>query len=278
AAVAASVLIGTANQVREQAQSTGNQAINNVASGFIVHDVVGTVDKEENKIDEIVIYLRLAAGSPRINMANVMITLVSGDVNQVMNMHPGESIDGWRYEDKKCEVADINHLKVETETGYLMYAPGEGSEYVYYPTDNGVLERVQLDNEYYGDDGKLNWETEEPNVEFTAYSEGDGGTAATLKAGEDEFSLYVLTDIQNDSVKNSYFTERVQATDAEIPWRSSNYVVAQGDLIAVHVVIDGNESISFTQAGSIKIMPAYGQMNQINFETPESFSTKFVSL
>ena len=43
AAVAASVLISTANTVREQAQSTGDQAINNVASGFIVQDVVGTV-------------------------------------------------------------------------------------------------------------------------------------------------------------------------------------------------------------------------------------------
>ncbi len=43
AAVAASVLISTANSVREQAQNTGEQAIQNVASGFITYDVVGTV-------------------------------------------------------------------------------------------------------------------------------------------------------------------------------------------------------------------------------------------
>ncbi len=46
AAVAASVLISTANTVREQAQNTGDQAINNVASGFVVQDVTGTVDDD----------------------------------------------------------------------------------------------------------------------------------------------------------------------------------------------------------------------------------------
>ena len=35
AAVAASVLISTSNTVREQAQTTGEQAINNIASGFL---------------------------------------------------------------------------------------------------------------------------------------------------------------------------------------------------------------------------------------------------
>jgi flagellin FlaB len=41
AAVAASVLISTANTVREQAQQTGDQAINGVATGFLVQDVIG---------------------------------------------------------------------------------------------------------------------------------------------------------------------------------------------------------------------------------------------
>ena len=180
AAVAASVLIGTANQVREQAQSTGDQAINNVASGFIVQDVVGTVDTEDDgdgkydKVETITLYLRLAAGSPRINMANVMITVVSGNVNQVMSM--AASADGTHYE-----------------------------------------------------------------------------------------------------------AERTQAADLSVPWSSSNYVVAQGDLIKVTIDIDktasgGTAKIGFSQSGVIKIMPAYGQMNQVDFKTPESFSTGFVSL
>ena len=174
AAVAASVLIGTANQVREQAQSTGDQAINNVASGFIVQDVVGTVSSDRTEVEEVVVYLRLAAGSPRINMANVMITVVSGNVNQVMSM--AASADGTHYE-----------------------------------------------------------------------------------------------------------AERTQAADLSVPWSSSNYVVAQGDLIKVTIDIDktasgGTAKIGFSQSGVIKIMPAYGQMNQVDFKTPESFSTGFVSL
>ena len=82
AATAASVLISTANQVREQAQATGDQAINNVASGFIVQDVVAQVNQTTgNAIDNLTIYMRLSAGSPSINLDNVVLTLVSGDLN-----------------------------------------------------------------------------------------------------------------------------------------------------------------------------------------------------
>ena len=58
AAVAASVLISTANKVSEQAQNTGDQAINNVASGFVVQDVTGQVladkirDQEPDRTDK----------------------------------------------------------------------------------------------------------------------------------------------------------------------------------------------------------------------------------
>ena len=87
AAVAASVLISTANTVREQAQSTGDQAINNVASGFIVQDVIGQVDAGTyQEINNITIYLRLAAGSPQINMNNVMISLLSDTTNLYQSM------------------------------------------------------------------------------------------------------------------------------------------------------------------------------------------------
>ena len=87
AAVAASVLISTANQVREQAASTGDQAINNVASGFSVQDVVAQVNQSTRaSIDNVTLYIRLAAGSPAINLNNVVITFVSGDLNMFLNM------------------------------------------------------------------------------------------------------------------------------------------------------------------------------------------------
>jgi flagellin FlaB len=78
AAVAASVLISTANSVREQAQNTGEQAIQNVASGFITYDVVGTVSPTFDTLDQVDVYMRLAAGSPSINMDNVVISVTDG--------------------------------------------------------------------------------------------------------------------------------------------------------------------------------------------------------
>jgi flagellin FlaB len=86
AAVAASVLISTANQVREQAQSTANQSLNNVASGFIAQDVVGTTNADRSQINSVTVYLRLAAGSPAINMDNVVITVVNGANSQFLTM------------------------------------------------------------------------------------------------------------------------------------------------------------------------------------------------
>jgi flagellin FlaB len=75
AAVAAAVLISTANQVREQATSTGDQAINNVASGFIKESVVAHV-AADNLIDTIDIRLRLAAGSPNVYIKNCVVKVI----------------------------------------------------------------------------------------------------------------------------------------------------------------------------------------------------------
>ena len=84
AAVAASVLIGTANKVREQAQNTGDQAINNVASGFLVQDVTGTVNAAFTNITSLTIQMRLQAGSPSINMDQVTIRYVSGTTSEML--------------------------------------------------------------------------------------------------------------------------------------------------------------------------------------------------
>ena len=84
AAVAASVLISTANKVREQAQNTGDQAINNVASGFVVQDVTGTVNAGNTSITDLTIQMRLQAGSPMMNMDLVSIQFVSGSVNNML--------------------------------------------------------------------------------------------------------------------------------------------------------------------------------------------------
>ena len=91
AAVAASVLISTANKVREQAQNTGDQAINNVASGFVVQDVTGTVNAGYTQITSLSIQMRLQAGSPSVNMDLVSIQFVSGGTNSMLKFHEGSA-------------------------------------------------------------------------------------------------------------------------------------------------------------------------------------------
>lgn len=90
-AVAASVLIGTANKVREQAQNTGNQAINNVASGFVVQDVTGTVKSDFTVITDLTVQMRLQAGSPSINMDLVSIQFISGSDNKMLTFVAGSA-------------------------------------------------------------------------------------------------------------------------------------------------------------------------------------------
>jgi len=91
AAVAASVLISTANKVREQAQNTGDQAINNVASGFVVQDVTGTVDPTFAHMTDLTIQMRLQAGSPNMNMDLVSIQFVSGTTNDMLSFVAGSA-------------------------------------------------------------------------------------------------------------------------------------------------------------------------------------------
>ena len=76
AAVAASVLISTANTVREQATQTGNDAITGVASGFDIKHVKGTVSG--NKITSMDVYVQLQAGSPALVLDDVILSVTAG--------------------------------------------------------------------------------------------------------------------------------------------------------------------------------------------------------
>jgi archaeal flagellin FlaB len=95
AAVAASVLISTANTVREQAQATGEQAINNVASGFVVQDVVGLVGTDKLEITETYLFIRLAAGSPEINLDNVMIEITTPTLTKIVSFAIVDGTNDW---------------------------------------------------------------------------------------------------------------------------------------------------------------------------------------
>ncbi len=89
AAVAATVLIQTAYQLQQQAEETGNIAIQDVATGFKVIHIGGQVDRTTNpanpKIKIIEIKVALIAGSPAIDLDNVLIEISDGNNDYTLN-------------------------------------------------------------------------------------------------------------------------------------------------------------------------------------------------
>lgn len=73
AAVAASVLVQTAYKLQQQAESTGDEALAEVATGFRVLSVWGMTDAASAVIDTVFMKVTLTAGSPGINLANTVI-------------------------------------------------------------------------------------------------------------------------------------------------------------------------------------------------------------
>ena len=75
AAVAAGVLVQTAYKLQQQAESTGDEAIADVATGFKVLASWGTTDANA-VIDNIYLKIALTAGSPGVNLANTTIEVI----------------------------------------------------------------------------------------------------------------------------------------------------------------------------------------------------------
>ena len=74
-AAAASVLINTANQMREQAKSTGDEAIEGVSTEVQVLSKEGIVDNTHNELDQLILYVTPEAGSSLISLEELTIEL-----------------------------------------------------------------------------------------------------------------------------------------------------------------------------------------------------------
>ncbi len=115
AAVAASVLIDTANKLQQQAEQTGDQAIREVSTAFTVKDVYGvdggTYGDENGKIDTLYMKIGLAAGAPAQDMDQTIIQLKNDTAEA--NLQNGSSAGSSDYTiDQVIEQSD-------PEDGYL---------------------------------------------------------------------------------------------------------------------------------------------------------------
>ena len=79
AAIAASVIIQTSEQLQQRAQSVGSQTIREVSSGLMIEDIVGYTNEEKTKIEYMVIAIRPRAGSKDIDLS--MLTLSMSNSN-----------------------------------------------------------------------------------------------------------------------------------------------------------------------------------------------------
>ncbi len=85
AAVAATVLIQTAYQLQQQAEETGNIAIQDVATGFKIIHIGGIVNLTTPAVETIEIKVGLLAGSPAIDLDNVLIEITDGTTDVTLN-------------------------------------------------------------------------------------------------------------------------------------------------------------------------------------------------
>jgi len=92
AAVAAGVLVQTAYKLQSQAETTGNEAIQEVATGLKVVAAWGEVTDSE--ILTLHIKVSLQAGSPQINLVNVTIEVNNGDYELTLDHTDAGDADG----------------------------------------------------------------------------------------------------------------------------------------------------------------------------------------
>lgn len=81
AAVAAGVLVQTAYVLQQQAETTGDQALMEVATGFRVLAAFGMTDLTVPEVTDLYVKVSLAAGSPVINLEHVIIEITNGEVD-----------------------------------------------------------------------------------------------------------------------------------------------------------------------------------------------------
>jgi flagellin FlaB len=105
AAVAAAVLVSTAYLVQQQAQDTGEKAIDDVATGLKIECIYG--DRSggpggtlQPRICNLTIKVRLEAGSPAINLSDVTVQISDGSKHYTLNYTWGRPTSS-RYAAKK---------------------------------------------------------------------------------------------------------------------------------------------------------------------------------
>ncbi len=128
AAVAASVLIDTANQLQQQAERTGDEAIREVSSSFQVQDVFGRDTSDSGELNELTLKVGLAAGATGqdLNQTVIQIQTNTSEQNLVAAGAEGEGPGSNNYSwssiieqegssDQYVESGDLYNITIDLE-------------------------------------------------------------------------------------------------------------------------------------------------------------------
>ncbi len=74
AAVAASVLITTSENLQQRARSVGTQTIHEVSSGICIEEIVGLTDENKTKVEYLAMLVRPRAGSKEIDLEQLTVS------------------------------------------------------------------------------------------------------------------------------------------------------------------------------------------------------------
>jgi flagellin FlaB len=86
AAVAATTMIGTTDDMREQANSTGDASMGALVTKFVLNKAVANTDESLSQVVSLDLYCRLAAGSEPVDLRYV--TIMDSNINMSYNVAP----------------------------------------------------------------------------------------------------------------------------------------------------------------------------------------------
>jgi len=92
AGIAASVLVQVANQLQMQALYTGQETIEEVATGVAVVDVEGYVSNASNGIEKLCIAVRGRAGAGDIDLSEAVIEIADNETKMILTYNSGQHV------------------------------------------------------------------------------------------------------------------------------------------------------------------------------------------
>ncbi len=96
-AVAAALMISTVKTIKQQAEKTAQQALDQVSTSFQIRSVYGYKDKGSDEINTLLLRIKLIPGSPSQNLSYTLIHIDDGERDQRLKYNSSGGTDGENY-------------------------------------------------------------------------------------------------------------------------------------------------------------------------------------